>query len=109
MLFLTETPNKNSLYLLCTTDCTVFEVNAKISVSVPSDVIDRLKINQFYHNRFLLKVHSETKIRCDGITKNQPSNDWNSGMNAQIVFSIVLEKLTVEPGIAKIVGILTFI
>ena len=28
----------------------VFEVKAKINVSVPSDVINKLKLDRFYHN-----------------------------------------------------------
>ena len=36
-----KNPNENILCVLCATDCPVFEVKARINVSVPSDVINR--------------------------------------------------------------------
>ena len=64
--------------MLCATDCPVFEVKAKIRVSIPSGV-----------------------IRFDYITKKQPSNTWISWVNAQMLyFSLSREKVMVEPGTA---------
>ena len=57
--------NENILCLLCSTDCPVFEVKAKINVSKPSGVINRPKLTHFYIKLFLLLVHSVARTRFD--------------------------------------------
>ena len=42
-IFSLKNQNHNILFVVRTTDCPVFEVKAKISMSVPSDVINQSK------------------------------------------------------------------
>ena len=58
--------------LLCATDCPVFEVKAKINVSVPSGVINRPKSTDSYINRFLLLVYSVARTRFDDSKNIRP-------------------------------------
>ena len=64
----------------------VFEVKAKISMSLPSDVINRSKSIDYSTNCFRLVVHSEARTRFDDVTKNQPSNTWISWVNIQMLY-----------------------
>ena len=69
ILSLTKNPNKNSLCLLCATDCPVFEVKTKINVSVPSGVINRPKSIDLNIKRFLLLILVLSVARIDDSTK----------------------------------------
>ena len=55
--------------VLRATDRPVFEVKAKINVSVPSDVINRSKSIEYSTNCSRLVVHSEARTRFDDDTK----------------------------------------
>ena len=59
---------------LSATDCPVFEVKAKINVSVLSDVINRPKSKDFNIKRSLLLLLSVARTRFDDSTKNHSSN-----------------------------------
>ena len=86
-----EICNENVLSLLCATGCPVFEIKAKINVSVPSCVINLPNSTDFYIKRFLLLVHSVTRTSFDDGTKNHTSYTWLSWSNMQMLyFSIVL-------------------
>ena len=81
-----KNPNKTIRCGKRARDCPVFEVKAKINVSVPSDVINRSKSIDYSTNGFRLVVHSEARTMFDDITKNQPSNTWISWVNAQMLY-----------------------
>ena len=72
---------------LCVTDCPVFEVKAKINVSVHSGVIYR-------PNRLTLTQNGSyvARTRFDDSTKNQTSNTWISWLNMQILYFFVPRK-----------------
>ena len=53
----------------------------KKNVLVPSGVINRPKLTDFYIKRFLLLVHSVARTIFDDSTKNQTSNTWISWSN----------------------------
>ena len=77
--------------VLCATDCPVFEIKAKINVSVPSGFINRPISTELYIKRILLLVHSVATTRVYDSTKisdkNQISNIWISWSNiANVVF-----------------------
>ena len=62
-----KNPNENMLCLLCATYCPVFEVKAKINVSV---TFWRHKSTDFYMKRFLFLIYSVARTRFDDSTKN---------------------------------------
>ena len=78
----------NFLCLVCATDCPVFEVKTKVNVSVPSGVIhvNRSKPIDFTKECFRLLILSKARTRCDDMTKNQPSNNFISLFNVQILY-----------------------
>ena len=83
---------KNILCLLCATDCPVFEVKAKISVSEPSDVINQLKIDRLYDNGLRPMFHSETRISFDEIRKTSPLKYWICWLIMQMFFFLLFPK-----------------
>ena len=80
-------PIRNSLCVLCATECLIFEVKAQIKVSVPSGVINRQKSTEFNAKQFLLLFLS---VDENNLMITQKSDfkyfDFNS------VFSIVPRK-----------------
>ena len=63
------------LCLVRSIGCPVFEVNVKIKILVPSDVINRSKSIDFNTKCLRLLVLLEASTRFDDVTKNQPSNN----------------------------------
>ena len=78
--------------MLRATDCPVFEVKAKISMSVHSDVI----------NRSIQKLEKDLTI-----LQKKPLNTWISWINIQMLyFPLSREKVMVELGTAISVSVL---